>query len=144
MFYAELEEFCALSVIYKSPLAAKGGDDETGIFTCFNKLLGVTFSEILPNLKDAKQLLTTDSIVDAEIKEPRRDLLNGCYSYLSSRNEPLSLAMKRFLNSYQYKYLTDIEIAKRIPFIQACFEREKHHALRRGDGEADAAGDGAD
>ena len=120
--YVELEEFCALSAVYDSRLPlSKDEDNATGIFTCFNRLLGIAITEIIPNLKDAKLPITDGTIDSVEINEPRRELLDGCYHYLKRKTEPVTQGQRHFVANYRPKQMTAKEMYDKITLIQ---ERE--------------------
>ena len=96
-----VEEFSMLSVIEKATNGKDATDNKSYTFTCFNKRLNVAFTEVLSDIKDVP--LSLDSIEGEEIKEPLKDLLDGCYYYLKNKDIPFTKAQKYFFANYCFE-----------------------------------------
>ena len=73
-------------------------DGESYIFTCYNGLLGLLFTEVLHGLKNAK--LSLERIENMVIQEPMDNLVDGCYYHLKNTFVPLTMEQKRFFLSH--------------------------------------------
>jgi len=92
-----IEEFAMLSTIRQSTADYECSEDsEAYIFTCFNKHLGIMFTEIIPNIQNVE--LALDNV---DKREPKPELLNGCYRYLNSMDAPLTEEQKQFLADHK-------------------------------------------